>query len=630
MRENAEYIEINDFTPGIYSDYHYDSGATPAETSEGNILQFGAATVDDTYRCHADKSGALAPLPKLTAGKTQGILPTASNASDRYSGHASYLMDGMVRGANYVQTEQPAVVADRAAVFVMYGQWYKPTGDANFKWLAIAQLHRLFEGTASTDQQDLMWAKCSEQVNTNTHIGAGNFMHYRVRESVTDASTQDCTAWVAYGAPGYGYVPGAWTTGAIPAGELTLTDFDTWTGTEYPGEYQRVIGIYPDPRNATVTSNSGFLDSSYDGIVGEAFADCCLMVGHQGRMVGVTRAPKQRGSKPLSLGADSYYLIGEAAVYSPVQDFYGTLGFGCFETLQFAEEKPYRTGAVSSISADEIIFIKDRGGAVLIRGDLDNPTVVQLPYVESTQGARCLPATTNFGLVYGTSNGIYLWEGGETARHLSPQIDGWFWNHDTTLEYLGNRGRFAWWNPFVCVPNNYLYDSIGQGWWRLEDPALTSWAFSAYDVADITNTLYAFPYKLTSTSASVMWYTANPAILSDTYSWKSQPLAQSRNRVMTLQEVHLFVTPSSTTPATITITLTAIDKNGAEVTPVVTTFTTTGNTNPQMLHKDLVTNIQGTHIQVKIEANSNLSSAPAPKIHSVKFATAPRARVAKG
>jgi hypothetical protein len=82
MREDAEFIEINDFSPGIFSDYHYSSTQTPPETSDGNLYAAaGAATIDGTFRCTADRTGSLTPLPKLVAGKRTNILPTAGNAA---------------------------------------------------------------------------------------------------------------------------------------------------------------------------------------------------------------------------------------------------------------------------------------------------------------------------------------------------------------------------------------------------------------------------------------------------------------------------------------------------------------------------------------------------------------------
>lgn len=632
MREEAEFIEITDFKPGIFSDYHYGSGRTVVESQEGSLFAGnGAATVENTARCCSDRTGALVPLPKLVLGKTTNRLPTADNDSLNFiTGiHFNYLLDACVRGEMFRYGTQVSTDVDRAGVYTMYGFPYDSTVAATGPeyWTVIATLHRLFESAAA--QHDLMFAKCSASMAaltpTTLQIGAGNFIPFRVRNSIEDARTADCVAWVAFGSPGYQANAGAWSTGALTAAEQALTDYETYTNTTLPGSHRRVVGIFPNPTNVNSTP-SGFLGGTHEGPVDETFPDACHLVAHQGRMVATTRTQKQTGE--VTGGATEWGIISESVTYSPVQDFYGTLGFGCFETAQFGEEKPFRSGVVASITADEIIFIKDREGAVLVRGDLDNPTVVQLPYVESTHGAYSIPAKTNFGLVYGTANGIYVWEGGESSRHISPQMEGWFWNHDTTLNYLGNRGRFAWWNPWVVVPNNFIYDSRTESWWRLDSPANTVFSCNVADVVNSGNRLYLFPHKL-GQNASPMWYTAAPDVLCDTYTWQSQPLVETRARVVTVQEVHILVTPASTTAATITITLTGYAANGAPVTPVVVTFTTAANRNPQMLHKDVVANFQATHVMVQIVANANNTAVPAPKIHSVSLATAGRARVAK-
>lgn len=631
MREDAQFIEITDFSPGIFSDYHYGSGRTVAETQEGSLFAGnGAATVENTARCCADRTGALVPLPKLVVGKTTNRLPTAGNGSGQYlSGvHANYLLDAYVRGEMFVFGDQQAADTDRAGIYTMYGFPYEVGSEGTEYWTVIAQLHRLFD--SSSAQHDLMWAKGLNSMAAFTastlQLGAGNFIPFRVRNSIEDARTGDCVAWVAYAAPGYEAAAGTWKTGALAAADLGLTDYDTYTDSVYPGNHRRVIGIHPKPPITSASASSGFLGGSHGGPTEETMPDAIHLVAHQGRMVAITRTQKFSGK--VSDSSELWGIISESVTYSPVQDFYGDLGFGCFETAQFGEEKPFRSGVVASITADEIIFIKDREGAILVRGDLDNPTVVQLPYVESTHGAYSIPAKTNFGLVYGTANGVYVWEGGESSRHISPQIEGWFWNHDTTLNYLGNRGRFAWWNPWVVVPNNFIYDSRTESWWRLDSPANTTVSCNVADVVNSGNRLYLFPHKL-SQNAAPMWYTAAPDVLADTYTWQSQPLVETRARVVTVQEVHILATPASTTAATITVTLTGYAANGTPVTPVVTTFTLAANRNPQMLHKDVVTNFQATHVTVQITANANNTGVPAPKIHSVSLATAGRARVAK-
>ena len=628
MRETNEFITIRDFSPGIHSDYHATDAGTPAETTEGSVLRDGAATIEDTARCCADLSGALVPLPKLIAGKTSNPLPTADNDDTLYlpsgSDH-SWLMDAVVKSDMYVQGDENAIDEDRAGVFVMYGQAWHATGDPTVhKWTVIAQLHRLFEGSSSSDQHDIMYARCNESMNASSpiQIGSGNFVFFKGRTDLTDP-TYDAVVWVAYGSPGYvAYNGPEWESGTIAASEQAVTDFDTVTGTTYPGAYGRVIGIYPDPNDNDY--QSGFMDNTYGGVEGANFTGACWLVAHQGRIVGLTRTGNRMGTN----GGDTYRSIAEQVWYTPVQDFYAELGLGCYESAQFAEEKSDRTGAVASITADEIIFIRDRGGAVLVRGDLDNPTVVQLPYVESTHGARSIPVSCPLGLVYGTRNGVYLWEGGDVSRPLSPQIEGWFWNHAPNALYLGVRGRFGWWNPWVCVPNSYLYDTRNESWWRLDSPANTGEPFNVYDVPGESNRLYAFPYRLTDTQ-NTMWYTATPDVLCDDYTWKSQPLVQSRRRVVTVQEVHLTVTPGSTIAATVDVTLSGFDHEGNAVTPVTVTFNTNNNTNVQMLHKDVVANFQASHIQVRIEANANSSNHAAPKIHEVSLSVNNRARIPK-
>jgi hypothetical protein len=630
MRENAQMIELADFSPGIFSEYD-GSGVGISETQEGNIVGVnGAATIDETARCTSDGTGALVPLPKLVLGKASNIKPTADNDSGNFlSGvHANFLMDGYVRGDMFVFGDQAAADGDeRAGVYTMYGFPYEVGSEGTEYWTVLAQLHRMFD--SSTAQHDLMWGKCTTSMAAFTastvQLGAGNFTPFRVRNSVEDATTIDAVAWVAYGAPGYQSGGSAWKTGTLTATDLTLTDYDTYTNSTYPGSHGRIIGIFPNPTDVNGT-DSGFLGGTHGGTADPALTDAIHVVSHQGRLVSVTRSLKQTGE--LTGGSEEWGIVSESVAYSPIQDFYGELGFGCFETAQFGEEKPFRTGTVASITADEIIFIKDAEGAILVRGDMDNPTVVQLPYVESTHGAYSVPAKSNFGLVYGTSNGVYVWEGGESSRKLSDQLEGWFWNHDTTLTYLGNRGRFGWWNPWVVVPNNFVYDSRTQGWWRLDTPANTNVALSAASINSVTNTLYAFPYKLDG-DASPMWYTATPDVLADTYTWQSQPLVESRTRVITVQEIHLMVTPESNDAGSVAITLNGYDADGVAVTPVTTTFTLNANTNTQMLHKDVVTNFQATHVQVKIVADANDTSTPAPKVHKVSLATAQRARIGK-
>lgn len=138
--------------------------------------------------------------------------------------------------------------------------------------------------------------------------------------------------------------------------------------------------------------------------------------------------------------------------------------------LLVAEDLIAEFGTVGVITVDQLLLIKHFGGGALLSGDLADPTVTRLPYIESTGGIICKGTNTPIGFVYGSNRGIFLWQGGDTSDHISPQLDGFFWDHtqgSTDEIYAGSRGRMAYWNRLIWVPNNYVYDADKQSWWRV-------------------------------------------------------------------------------------------------------------------------------------------------------------------
>lgn len=524
-----KFISIDNFAAGIHADHHYNAGPTVVSSQQGSIVVQGAATIQNTYRCCADRTGALVPLPRLTAGPTSDRLPTASNAASKYvSGRAaSYLLDAAVMTDLYVEGEVTSPDPERAGIFTLHGQWYET--DA-FRWTVLARLHRLFDDAGT---QDLMWAKGATPILSGqtslAHLGGGNFTPFRARYLLDSNFTVQSMAWVVFGAPDFGSTPPAWVTGPIPSGELPLTDFDLTNGGNYP-DYNsfRILGLFPDYDDLD-TPKSKFLATA-------GFTAVTFLAVHQGRLIGLSRDHGDFGENPAG---DTLGSITEHVHYSPQYDFDASLGVGAYEFGTFGEEKPYLSGFVASITADELILMKDRGGGILVRGSLNDPTVNQMPFAHSTHGVRAIPCVTPMGLVYGSRRGIYMWEGGETTKSISENLPGFFWDHteddgDTDLVYYGSRGRFAFWDPWVLVPNNFLYDTRLNGWWRLDKTSNdaaggTKVALNCYDLAASTDKLYAFPYKLEARaevpaptplieSAVHLWQASNAAagVLEDT------------------------------------------------------------------------------------------------------------------
>jgi hypothetical protein len=463
-----------------------------------------------------------------------------------------------------------------------------------------------------------------------------------------------------------------WSSGAIPANEITnltsyysspnVTTAGLWiaaanTQTDYTG-VATISGIfqapaihfsgehtvtnhptgvtgkwYSIPPNATPSVNPlSALEGNYAAL-GRSY----LIVAWQTRLVyAATFGPYSNqlgnGVGPFQVTFDDVItytapttVFSSASFTSPeaVPGLWGNPQFG----LIAGDDQISRIGAIGVVAADQLLIVKARDGGVVISGSINNPTIRRMPYVESTHGVICQGAMTPLGLVYGSKTGIYAWTGGDTAVKLSPQIDGFFWNHaqNTTDDiYMANRGRMAYWNEYIVVPNNYVYNSRVNSWWRFS--GATNVPYNVYDI-DRQDRMFAFPYKLTTTQ-NTLYHIYDQAILAQTYSWQSQPLLETRGRKTSFQEVRMVVTHKGSSAATITVTLTGYTSTGAAVTPAVIIFTVPTNTAsvPQLLYKDIAPNFQAEYVQVRIQADSGNANDAAPKVHSIKFGTRDSAR----
>lgn len=320
------------------------------------------------------------------------------------------------------------------------------------------------------------------------------------------------------------------------------------------------------------------------------------------------------------------------------------------------------SGCIGTVSNSQLLQVKYDGGGVLISGDLDNPTVRRLPSVESTHGVVAHGTQTPAGFVYGATTGVYAWTGGDTTQNLSPQIDGFFWDHtegDPREQYDGPRGRFCYWNDAILAPNNYLMDTRSGGWWRLEKPVREAGdipvciPYNCYDVGP-DGELWAFPYKIIDTTHTDSAFTYSLGDFRSYYSWKSRPLAQTDGRSLSFQDVELLVSHSF--PSRITVTLTGLGTvvdgfgSGAArqtITRSVTMVTPTGgalNDRPNLLRADIPADLgdpsstgsftaEFVSVQIEVQGlNSGgvpSSDVPAARIHSLKLGIGQRSRVMK-
>jgi hypothetical protein len=596
--DELQWTELSNFSPGIYGDYHGGTGTS----GRGSIPSNGAAVIDGTYRCCADASGALVPLPARQwsgSGVTlPGVLVTGSYPA---ANKAMYATDALAM-SRFFNLDQP--LQDAEAVAVSYQWWYDTSGTAVYRKRFLVRMFNKWNNTT----KDLFYTKSAGEVPIWS--GIGNISMTAARHNYSGTNYAQYLVWAVSNTDG---LTGMQASGIVPTVEQSFTNFgtDTTNGWFYPDPSSDVWSWPSQVLPQNPTTAQAFLTTNFPDDI----------VGHQGRVVAAINS-----NQPFGAGTNLWYT--DLVKYGNLPNKLGVTPI----QAQYGEENVSGVAFVASMSADELLVMKHDGGGYLVRGDLSNPVVSRLASIESPHGVRVHPAATPVGLVYATRDGIFAWAGGDTSKKLSDQIQGMFFKHETdpaNEKYQnGFRGRMAWFHPFVAVPNNYLLDTRTGGWWRLEDPtALAGVPYNIYTVIPSSGKLVAVPYKITN-EQGVAYDQYDPEVLASSYSWRSQPMVESLDRVMSYQEIMLIASPGlNTTEQTVTVTLTGYDNTGAPLDPVETEFkfTGTGNSNPVVMRKKLVGNFQAMQVQVRIEASTDTGAAA--KIHSVRFGHAGRQRI---
>jgi hypothetical protein len=130
QQSGSTFIEIADFSPGIHSDRSAAQTVrgTAATDLAGALPGNGAARVANTENCHADKTGALVPLPRArTTGMQDAIYPGLPLEQSR---PYRYVLDAQVGNTLVDATETAAAPypeATRQMVQVVWGLYVDST-----------------------------------------------------------------------------------------------------------------------------------------------------------------------------------------------------------------------------------------------------------------------------------------------------------------------------------------------------------------------------------------------------------------------------------------------------------------------------------------------------------------------
>lgn len=508
--------------------------------------QPGVATIENTYRCIALRGGGLGPLPRRTY--STGVTNFEASTPD-LSG-AYYVVGFYVAG-----TMNPATGSVRPHEFHICTEYRVTDGTARrrFKWerLPVFSPGAPLELLKSMDMAD----------DTVDQYVSASFV--TTRSNRTNENN-----------PGVPVVAMAWY--------------------ETTGGGQNFFGTFPDETNPSVT---GTWTSSH-GI------SAAPIVGHQGRIIMFQTSDYGHGA----IGA---WNTNENLWWSKVNNL-GTL-VQVAESLPasvFSWENPDGYTAMASMSAGELFLVKRGQGALTVNGDLNSPTVINLPNVP---GGRfpVNPCHTPLGVLYAGVDGMYIWSGGDTATNVSSHLEPDVFETTDGAPILGFGQSWCYDGAWAWGPENWLFDPQSQGWWRYEDPSLLTIRHARHHGGRFTYGNIAEYTNATNSEVIYGWDKALPAL---TYSWQSQPLWVSLDRHINVRQLILTAHGSGT----ITITLTGL--GGATTSrqfTVSSNYPTTQRAN---------VSLYGHAIKVRIEADGG--AQPAPIVYQLQVGYDTRMRVA--
>lgn len=633
---STEWVDISDFTPGVMASYA-SAGANPARVDPQT--QSSYAQVEDTWGCYGHPGGGLHPLP----GVVQTITDSMYSLGAGYTGSDTYLMSThclspVTKTASATPSTLASVTDSETPDLLQIlfsGLRLNTSTSARHKAFQVVQ-YRLASSAGVT------------RVLLGTHsdipIGRGKFrMQPAHITQVTSGTYYNFNAGLAsIGYKGWQTVDLRIRPGHRPGriGFLyTMDGYGSGLGSSYARIWPKML--YVDASDTTLAQGM-FVDTWFQfastsvisSQTNESRFVGYLALTHQNRYVYCQKAFHPSADLPwgdtgVALGgsgagsgyvpAGSYILgSGDFWKFTPPNDLAGNQGVTYDGALPgasssyvypYVETAPSRFGgattgfgAAASMNANELMLIKHDGGGTVVRGALDAPQVTDYPGIPSTRGATNIPVPTPLGLVYGTRDGVYAWAGGDQVTPLSPQLEGWFWKPEdgsTGINELNTpHGKFAYQHPFVLAPNNWVFDTRTNAWFRLSDPSVR--VFKDYNPSS-GGYFWAHPGKITGDN-QVVAQRFDPAVGAHQYSWRSQPLERTKNRSHDFREVQIVAQGVGTVTVTV---------KGLGVTEGAATFTINSD---RPVAQFAAVNVRGHDIELVITstgaAGDSVATAP--------------------
>jgi hypothetical protein len=556
--QDLQWVEIDNFSPGIITNSDF---ANPVNEYPVPGSQVGQA--QSAQGCIALPNGGLAPLPGLASttpwGATAPIAPIHTLATG--VGSKNLIAGLFLNGPLYYyggSSPYPQSTGDELII----GQSQITSAGNQLLWIDSVQGDNI--NLTSTITTILTEASATSRLNLCTMTGG-----------TTRANTTPSDVGIVCWALSYWFTAG---TASAPT----------------PGTWQYLL--YPDPTAVPTFNFNSLINSS--GGPGEILC-------HQNRVVCMQWIPTSYTTSSSFAGGN------ETWTYTDPPNGVALLG----SSEVFVQEDPNGYGAWGSQSASELFLVKNMIGGVVIQGDLNSPTVTVLPGVTPTYGLMSRGASTTIGFVYASQNrGVWAWNGSNVSTKISAQLEDNFMvnTHLPAIE-RGPTVDIQRWGEWIIVTNDWLYDTIGQGWWRLP-PGTNTLTHQWYQSSSDGSTLFA-AFGVPTASAAVDCYTLTKP--THTFNWTSYPIrppTATKNRSLDIREIVVRAQGMGT----VEVTLVGLQgTTGGVVSPSATlSFETTPDfLQPSM--QRITGGLDAQDVTVTITSTGESSSTAAPIVYSV-------------
>lgn len=531
----------------------------------------GTAQEDGTYRCFATSAGSLMSLPRRTTSYTRTpIVSVGTVVSEEFRTIGLHIPGPAYNSSDPV----PGVEQNNDNVMVATEYW--TAGNQHFE---VARYTRN-EGTAE-------WHSLWSATEAGTYSALvrpkhADFRDQRSNNTDPNQAGPSITAWVLNG---HAYM--------FPDDTATTVD-----GTRYlPGDKVNDLG-------------GGGLISPHD------------LEAHQGRLVIFPLAT-------TGYGANQVYTHNECFFWTEVNDARNMDQYlaGNYLNVLAGYENPSGYGVIQSLSANELLLIKCRGGGLILRGDLEAFEAVTLPFLRSTGLSMNRGANSPIGFVYPVDGGgIWVWNGGSTSQELSPSMNPDFWRPDPVAPAYGAQSDTGWghgytqcaqWNQWVVIPNNWLFDTDTGAMWRLEDPDDIVYHRAAVNWRG--RSCYVSPSGWLNDDDPV-FYEYQLAEGASSWSWQSQPMSSTYERYTEVREVAVVAQGSGTVRVTV--------RSGENPSGSVAVFPVDEETRAVVIRQPVA--CKGSHITFQIESEAPSDTLEAPTVHELRWALRDGSKLGRG